>query len=332
MLRKVGFQYALLVTLALTVFSVSAKPITFYHQGDRLSGHYLAPREPQQLKAVLIFVHGDGATTHDAEGYYALLWQPLRNAGYAILSWDKPGVGKSTGDWLNQSMQDRSSEVLAAIDWVKTTVKVPNEQIGLVGFSQAGWVVPAIAKADHVGFAVGIGFATNWLAQGRYYTETALRLEGKSETAILAELKRNEEFVTYLKTSPSYPEYVEMSGSTMTRQRYGFVLRNFQVDASDALSGVSVPTLLLWGDSDLNVDAQNEHKRWYSSANTHLTTVLIENATHGLLDAEAFTGQTFTLGDWMRLVWLDSDALADGFLPTLLQWLDDHVEQRQENM
>jgi len=33
-----------------------------------------------------------------------------------VFSWDKPGVGASTGNWLHQSMSDRADETLSAIN------------------------------------------------------------------------------------------------------------------------------------------------------------------------------------------------------------------------
>ena len=323
MLRKVGFQYALLLTLLSFGFACQAKPISFEHQGDTLYGHYLAPESREEPKAVLIFVHGDGAATYDLEGYYDLIWNRLRAEGYGVLSWNKPGVGKSTGNWLSQSMKDRQSEVMSAIEWVKGSLAVPRAQIGLIGFSQAGWVVPAIAVEEYIGFAVGIGFATNWLEQGRYYTETSLYLAGKSEAERRVALQQNDAYVDYLKTMPIYEDYVEKSDSGMSSDRYQFVLRNFQVDASHALEAVTVPTLLMWGDSDLNVDANTEFARWSSSSNPHISTQLISNGSHGMLDATMFDKQVFSMADWLRLAWLDEKAFAADFMPSLIRWLNE---------
>ena len=147
------------------IFSLFYSPLSvgqeliFEHGQDRLSGHYLQPTNGIPAKAVLIFVHGDGATEYDAHGYYDIIWQPLLEKGYAIFSWDKPNIGKSTGNWLAQSMQDRQSEVLAAVAAVQKKYHFSAANTGLIGFSQAGWVVPALAnRADKIAFSIGIGF------------------------------------------------------------------------------------------------------------------------------------------------------------------------------
>lgn len=111
-------------------------------------------------------VHGDGALSYDAYGYYGPIWQRLIDNGYAVFSWDKPGVGDSTGNWLNQSMQDRQQEVHDAIAFVKNHFRHQAKSVGLMGFSQAGWVVPAVAKNnDEVDFFIGVGFAINWMSK-----------------------------------------------------------------------------------------------------------------------------------------------------------------------
>ncbi len=62
-----------------------AQTLVFKHGQHSLSGHYLAATNNKPAKAVLLFVHGDGATPYDADGYYNIIWESLREQGYAIL-------------------------------------------------------------------------------------------------------------------------------------------------------------------------------------------------------------------------------------------------------
>ena len=137
--------------------SIQAKTIFFNGAGNQLSAHYLAPKRSLTPKGVIVFVHGDGELTYDANGYYKPIWNRLRALGYGIFSWDKPGVGGSTGNWLEQSMVDRQAEVHDAIDYLQQTYGYQEKSIGLMGFSQAGWVVPAVASNNpNVGFVIGV--------------------------------------------------------------------------------------------------------------------------------------------------------------------------------
>jgi hypothetical protein len=60
-------------------------------------------------------------------------WEAFARRGIASLSWDKPGIGNSTGDWTAQSMEDRAHEGLAAIRLLKERQEVAPNKIGVWG-------------------------------------------------------------------------------------------------------------------------------------------------------------------------------------------------------
>ena len=308
-----------------------ATSVTFEHGDHQLSGHYLDATGNLPTKGVLIFVHGDGAMTYDAEGYYSIFWEPLRKRGFAVFSWDKAGVGDSGGNWLLQSMEDRQDEVKAAIEFVQSKYGFRSENTGLVGFSQAGWVVPALAnKQMKVGFSVGIGYARNWLEQGRYLTETRLKMEGKSAQEIAKALADNEDGVAFLRKNRPYEDYLQTAGADpMTEQRYQFVLRNFEADASTDYGNIAVPTLLLWGEDDLNVDARSEYNWWQSQSNPWVKTGIVKGASHGMLDSDTFDTQLMSVSQWLKLMWREEDAFAQDFFPQLITWLEGRLIEIQ---
>lgn len=140
---------------------------------------------------VVLLVHGDGPQDRWSDSGYLPLANTLLDAGISVFSWDKPGVGASTGNWLHQSMQDRGDETVAALAAVRQIAEVDQRPIGLLGFSQAGWVLPRVpARTDDVSFLVLIGGAINWQAQGRFYATIRLEREGKTPAEIEAELTR----------------------------------------------------------------------------------------------------------------------------------------------
>ncbi|WP_311567341.1 alpha/beta hydrolase family protein [Photobacterium arenosum] len=269
----------LVLLFVLTLSACSSEEHIVFRSGEhQLSGVYLPPTGSQTSKAVLLFVHGDGEMPHDAYGYYPLLWDQLRAQGYAIMSWDKPGVGKSSGNWLEQSMADRQAEVLDAIQWVQSRYGFTARQTGVVGFSQAGWVLPSLAT-DHqaqFGFMVGIGFATNWIEQSRYYTRIKHTEAGATEAEIQAALLAYDEEIALLLQAPGYADYRQVMGDhAMPADRYHFVLKNLQSDASQDYPLIHAPTLFIWGEDDLNVDARLEFERQQRAANPAVSTQLI---------------------------------------------------------
>ena len=309
-----------------------SQELIFKNAQDELYGQFLAPFENQTSKATLIFVHGDGPMDHEAQGYYPFIWNQLRQEGFAIFSWDKPGIGKSSGNWLNQSMRDRQNEVQAAIATLKQHKLNANGKIGVIGFSQAGWIIPPIlARNNQIDFAIGIGFATSWIEQGQYYTRTKYRLNHEQTEADLA-LKRLDSQIQFLNSAPSYDAYLKFeTGDPMSQDRFNFVLKNFKSDSLHYYANISQPMLVLWGDSDLNVDGQSELHKIANTLpqNSNIRLDFIPNAGHAMLNSKVFDTQKFTLWQWLTLMWQEEDALAPEFMPRVIGWLNNQVKQRK---
>lgn len=113
-MRKIGLCSVVLFLLALgwvifvNDFRFVTEPVTVTAGGNRLTGTLVLPQHAPVKPGVVVFVHGDGpANASRDEGYYGI-WEAMAQQGYAVLSFDKPGVGGSGGNWLHQTMADRA--------------------------------------------------------------------------------------------------------------------------------------------------------------------------------------------------------------------------------
>lgn len=91
-------------------------------------------------------------------------------------------MGQSTGNWLAQTISDRSEETVLALQKLRVQPELKNIRGGYLGFSRAGWVVPLASQPTAADFAALIGAAINWRNQGIYYTGKRLKPEGHSVT------------------------------------------------------------------------------------------------------------------------------------------------------
>lgn len=290
---------------AFSSVSLRAESFSFSHGTYQLQGEYHAPKS-QVTRGLIVFIHGDGAANADSNGFYPLYWQSLRRQGYYVASWSKAGVAGSSGNWLRQTMQDRQAEAISGINHLQTLLGISPQQTGLLAFSQGGWVAPAIATSEeHIGFLIGIGFARSWVEQGKYYN----RLSGE-EAAYIADVARLQQQLS--------------NGVAPTDDRDWFVLNNFTADASDDYRHLAVPTLLLWGEDDLNVDSNSEYAYWQSNANPSVRTQLIPQATHQLLDSNKFPNRQLGTWDWLKFQWQGEKALA----PTVLNEISQFIGMR----
>ncbi|HEB0063601.1 TPA: alpha/beta hydrolase, partial [Serratia marcescens] len=115
-MRKIGLCSVALFLLAfgwvifVNDFRFVTEPVTVTAGGNRLTGTLVLPQHAPVKPGVVVFVHGDGpANASRDEGYYGI-WEAMAQQGYAVLSFDKPGVGGSGGNWLHQTMADRARE------------------------------------------------------------------------------------------------------------------------------------------------------------------------------------------------------------------------------
>ncbi|WP_170336165.1 alpha/beta hydrolase family protein [Ruegeria arenilitoris] len=314
--------------------------LNFRHSDDTLAGRLLLPETPGPHPAVIL-VHGDGALRWDAYGYYKPFIQALNDAGFAVYSWDKPGVGDSTGNWLNQSMQDRADEVATAAAKLRSDARVQPERIGLMGFSQAGWVMPkAIAQHSGFTFMVSVSGAINWIDQSKYTTRNRLRLEGATNAEIQKALVFDHMIVAMMDEDADYRTYSRFvkdapacCRDSMSEDRWHFVKTNFQSDVRADLRKVDVPVLALFGDKDLNVDYA-ESASVYRDILTRTPgadrIVVLPRADHSLLPTE--TERLVTTGPALtkRLIAIDlfgADAFANDAPGLVARWVSSAQHQ-----
>lgn len=116
-----------------------------------LAGALHRPERPGRNPGVVI-VHGSGPTTREAAGF----WTDLCIAcGLVTLVLDKRGTGKSTGvyeGWdvkTTEAMFGRlAADAEHAVRWLARQPGVDASRLGLVGGSQAGWVMPLAASRE----------------------------------------------------------------------------------------------------------------------------------------------------------------------------------------
>ncbi len=123
----------------------------------------------------IVWVHGSGRVTRENAGSWPLYFADL---GFAMLAVDKRGVGKSEGNYQLPDgggrdnfphMRRRSRDVAAAVKALGQRNDIDAQRIGLVGGSQAGWVIPMTIHHTDAEFAIILsGGATPLSIEGRF--------------------------------------------------------------------------------------------------------------------------------------------------------------------
>jgi dienelactone hydrolase len=125
---------------------VIKQDIIINSEGANLAGTIYRPKNAY---ASVVIVHGSGQESRMAE--FAEL---LANNGISVLTYDKRGVGKSGGVYAGPEVGTNNVDSLninlLAKDARAALNKIKNYSngtpIGLLGFSQAGWIIPIAAN------------------------------------------------------------------------------------------------------------------------------------------------------------------------------------------
>ena len=313
-------------------FDIDTSEITFTHHGHKIVGTLATPRGPGR-HGLVVFVHGDGPMHADGNGGYPMIWESFARAGYASLSWDQPGVGRSDGDWESYSMSDRADLALAALAAVVGRPDIDSNRIGLWGASQAGWVLPKIAnRRSGIRFIIAVSPAINWLDQGRFNELQDLAKKSASEAQIAAAVAYSDALRSLLDRNATYDEYLTLAPAAirasgyhdqpMSAQRWRFAAINYRSDARADLAALTdVPVLLQTAGQDRNVDAIETEAVYRELLGQRLRVRRYPNAHHSMVRADINEGSLrfWTIALFTPRKLFTHEFLADGevFLDSL---------------
>lgn len=228
-----------------------------------------------------------GSTAAGREEFQALAAY-LESIGVAVLATDKRGVGQSGGTFPGERATDAAVDVLAAdaqaqVRFLRRPPQVDAARTGLLGDSQAGWVMAlAAAREAGVRWAVALTGPTTTVAETDVFTQLA----GAEQTAPTG-------------TRAQMLEQVRALGPA------GF-------DPLPSLRSLAIPFLWVFGDDDRNVPTELCLERLESIRAGHDYTAVVLHMTHALLElpsgllsslprSSGFVPTLFsTVGDWLH--------------------------------
>jgi dipeptidyl aminopeptidase/acylaminoacyl peptidase len=127
------------------------REVTFQNGEIILAGSLILPSTSGRHPAV-VFLHGSGAEGRWASRYLAT---SFANHGVAALTFDKRGVGKSSGDWRTATIDDLAGDAAAAVAYLGQQKEIDPQRIGIYGHSQGGTLAPMIAqRSTNVAFII----------------------------------------------------------------------------------------------------------------------------------------------------------------------------------
>lgn len=276
--------------------------VRFANGAIQLAGTLRRPMAVGPVPAIVL-VHGSGPEDRD----YVLPWARfLVRHGLAVLGYDKRGVGGSSGDWNSASFDDLAGDAIAAVRYLKARPDIDAARIGLLGISQAGWIMPlAAVRSKDVAFLIslsgaGVPVADTTLDQA-FNEMTASGMKPPTIAAILDVMKRQYHFA---RTGQGWNEYAAGRAALAAklgrppdgfpaapdRPQWQVIKRLYLYDPGPTLRRLRTPTLAIWGELDNNILPDKNKAAWEEAlkAGGHrdYTFAVLRKANHSLFDAK----------------------------------------------
>ena len=217
---------------AQTLDSITRTDITFTSEGVTLVGTLFSPTNPQ---AAIVLVHGSGQEKRMTQFAERLVAQ-----GFTVLTYDKRGVGASEGTYAGPEVGTNNVDSMNLSLLAKDASAAVNKlqevamdlPIGLVGSSQAGWIIPMAATLNP-------------------FLDFMVLFSGPTITSL--------EQLRFQFHTNGDPNYWENHTEAEAREHIKNDPDRFQFTATDpkhSLAKLAIPGLWLYGAKDIQVPAQ----------------------------------------------------------------------------
>jgi pimeloyl-ACP methyl ester carboxylesterase len=228
--------------------------------------------------------------------------------GYAVLVWDKRGIGDTPGEYQEgRALAESARDVIAGVEYLRGRSEIDARKIGVYGVSQGGWIGPlAATMSPHIAFVIansGPGVmvaesniaqrANEWIEDGYTDADTAeikpfLREtwryygtgEGYERAAAARAAVRHLSWFKKLGFADSTP-----APAALAAPRYDYYRRG-RYDPDSVLRKVRVPILGVFGEKDRHIPMPESARRFEASLkdarHAAYTVRVFKDAGHGI--------------------------------------------------
>lgn len=136
---------------SVTIPGVETIPFFVPVDGATLEAMILRPDGAPGPAGAVVFAggSGDGLFQDYAPGFLKTYLQDIfLPRDIAVVYVNKRGMGASTGNWMNNTIEGRAADLNTVADAVREMDGIDPARVGLAGHSQGGWVVVEAAAAE----------------------------------------------------------------------------------------------------------------------------------------------------------------------------------------
>jgi uncharacterized protein len=265
-------------------------------------------------RGTVLMVPGSGPSDRDNDVYFPAIRAGLLERGIAAASFDKRGVGESTGDWRDTGPAEQAADVAAQLACLRAH-GVDSARLGLFGHSQGAWVVLEVAAADpSVAFVItNSGPGVTMARQERFATEAHMVAAGAPADAVAGALATQDSLMALVRAGADFETVQAAAGDDGQGPGDDAELELIRSwldhDPRPALERLTCPLLAIFGGQDLVTPVEDSVAVFRAA----------REDGHGGLEIATLSG-----GDH-RLQTGEPPALHPAYDATLGDWIVQHV-------
>jgi len=281
-----------------------------------LAGTVTMPKEGTNLPAVIL-VSGSGPqdrneTIMEHKPFHRIA-DFLACRGFAVLRYDDRGCFSSTGNFADATTHDFLTDAIAAVGFMKSHENIDPQRVGVIGHSEGGLIAMMGAAQDTTfNFIVSLAGPTIKGEEILILQSTKIdSISGVSTEQLIKTKIINSAVYTIVKqatdlkkakldiiaTIKHYAFNSEMKKDANAERIANTVLSHWFrtfiiIDPADYLVNIECPTLIMFGEKDLQIPAEENRDAFYKMMSTNIpnnfTLITIEGVNH--LFQKASTG------------------------------------------
>ena len=207
--------------------STSSRPwieeeVTFTFGPNELYGTLTLPTSEGPYPAIVIISGSVNPSTGARSGVFSQYHidhaRKMVLSGFAVLRYDPPGVGQSTGEHGFESLDSRTEEAVAALQYLQLRPDIRPDQVGLWADSQGAWVIAMAAAAlpQDVAFIISVsGSGVSVAEQQVYSIEAQSKAAGMSEEDLTKAVLSGRLLIDWQLANPIYREANEADAQVL---------------------------------------------------------------------------------------------------------------------
>ena len=312
--------------------------VHFPAPGATIAGTLRVPLGPGPYPAILLIAGSNGQPRSGFYGENDFVADHFARLGFVTLTFDKRGVGESTGAPGDNGAEDVAA---AAFRFLRTQVSVDPQRVGIWGISQGGIIAPKVAAMEAgVQFIISCsGAVVDANTQEIERTELQLRADGFSEIDIANAVAFQKLKFHYARTEQGWDAYAAAyqrykdekwfadpyvgPPALKTDPAWQFWRETGAIAPADYWQKFQQPVLLLYAEHEVLSDTADNVGLFVAAMrearNHNFAIVTIPGAEHsmlraangGLKEARRLTGYSLpyfaTLSQWLNLQGLIKD-------------------------